>query len=117
MFAPPGCIRGSACGKRTENLAEYAKLCIDLGIEILAVQETKRGEIKEPEEFWFEGELLKKWRFVGTSLVSDHPDEKGGVGFILGPGVTNLDVIEFRSYFFWILSCVFSPRKHTRPIS
>ena len=64
------------------------KMCIDLGILILAVQETKRKS-KAVEDWYFEGEL-DKWRFVGTGTSKS----VAGVGFILGPGVELVEVVE-----------------------
>ena len=56
---------------------------------ILAIQETKRNQAGV-EEWYFEGEELKGWKFVGTSKSS----KVGGVGFILGPGVVVEEVLE-----------------------
>ena len=78
------------CGTRIENLAEYAKWCLEMGIPILAVQETKRKTDNEAEEWYFPGELLEGWKFMGTGTS----EKVGGVGFILGPGVKNVEIIE-----------------------
>ena len=75
-------------GTRVESLAEYAKLCIEMGIPILAVQETKRKS-SAVEDWYFEGEL-KDWRFVGTG----NSKKVGGVGFLLGPDVELIEYVE-----------------------
>ena len=55
----------------------------------LAIQEHKRT-MKIVEDWEFEAEQFKGWRFVGTSLT----DEKGGEGFILAPNVVLEETIE-----------------------
>ena len=61
----------------------------ELGIMALAIEEHKRT-MKTVEDWEFEGEQLKEWRFVGTSLT----DKKGGVGFILASNVVLEETIE-----------------------
>ena len=69
------------------NLAQYAKTVKKLKISIAAVQETRRpGE--QLEDFYFPGEELRGWRFIGSGSVGT---STGGVGFVIAPGV---DVIE-----------------------
>ena len=72
-----------------EKLAEYAKWCKLLAITILAVKEVKRLD-KEVEDWYFDGEVLKGWRYIGTNLSN----QKGGVGFILAPEVAHELTIE-----------------------
>ena len=69
-------------------MAEYAKLCMALGISILAVQETNRKS-SAVEDWYFEGEL-DGWRYVGTGTSK----KVGGVGFILGPDVELVECVE-----------------------
>ena len=58
-----------------EKLAEIALWCKELGIMALAIQEHKRT-MKIFEDWEFEGEQLKGWRFVGTKLT-DKKEVKG----------------------------------------
>ena len=74
---------------KTTNLAEYAKFCKGNGIDFMAVQETKRPGTTI-EEFKFDGELLKGWRYAGTGLSKN----RGVVGFIMSPNVKKIRIID-----------------------
>ena len=77
-------------GSRESALAEYAKLCKEMKVQILAVQETKR-KLSAVEDWRFNGNL-DDWRFVGTGTSKNI----GGVGFILGPDVELVEYVEHK---------------------
>ena len=83
-------------GQQIEALAEYAKFCIENGIHILAVQETKRksGFV---EDWEFIGSLLKGWRFIGTGKLKS----KCGVGFIVSPEVNVIETHDHADFDCW----------------
>ena len=65
------------------SLAQYAKSAKKLNISVAALQETRRpGE--QLEDFFFPGEELRGWRFIGSGSIGT---STGGVGFVIAPGV------------------------------
>ena len=63
---------------------------MEMGIAVLAIQETKRARA-DLEDWTFAGDTLRGWRYIGVGMKRR---AERGVGFLIAPWVEVLEIYE-----------------------